>query len=124
MFNEIPKNAIPVFIFDNSIMSKMIEKTSTEDKLIKLISEMKVNNIPFKAYTTLNSFKRAIWKADPETKLLGIQELLDIIEIIPTEPIDHRNKKAVMKDIIDFAGEISHLGCDGSCENCEEHKNV
>lgn len=127
-FNIIVKNVgggkmsepIPLFVLDSSIMTKIIEGKETEEKLIKMISKMKTNNIPFEAVTTLNSFKRAIWKAESESNIKGIQELMDIVKIIPTRPIDYRNEKEVMDDIIDFASSIAKVaGCKNETKDCD-----
>lgn len=68
---------MPMFVFDESVLTKIIEgKESPEVEIVKLLSKMKVEGLPFKASTTLPSLLRSIWQAESESTIENLQKIL------------------------------------------------
>lgn len=100
----------PLFMVDDSVLTSMIEgkkdDKSKATKLLFMLSEMKKKKVPYKAITPIASLLRAIWKADSKVKIEHLQNVLEMIEVMPNL-VDYKDEKAVMNDIIKMANFFS-----------------
>lgn len=98
-----------VIIVDASVLEKMFLKDDKDsNKILKKISDLKAKNAPFTCVTTLTGFMRAIWKLPPNLKVDNIQNILDIIKVVPSAPhYDFKNEKHARDDIINLAKKFS-----------------
>lgn len=94
-------------MIDDSVLVKMIEGESTEDKskeMLELISHMKKEkDLDVKFITTINSLLRAIWKAKSDVPITHLQDILEFFDIAPLKFHEYKNEEEVRKEIITLA---------------------
>jgi hypothetical protein len=94
------------FLIDNSALISIFEGKNKGKELLDKLNDMKYKGRTVKAVTPLASFLRAIYLADPETKISSIQKTLNFLDVVPSFA-DFRDEKAVMEEIIRVAQLIS-----------------
>lgn len=112
------KSKIPLertrILIDSSVLKDMFEgknEGKSKDCLNKM-KEMKDKGIPLKIFTTQASFLRAIFLANSEVKIKEIQKALSFLVVAPSNPsnpVNFKDEKAVMEEIITFAKVMSHF---------------
>jgi hypothetical protein len=103
------KKGIPAFIIDSSALKDIFEGKNKGAELLKKFEDMKDKGMTIKAMTPMASFLRAIWLADPETKVQSIQKTLKFLEI-GYSTADFKNEEAVRGEIISIIKLISKMG--------------
>ncbi len=95
-------------ILDSSVLSSIIDgKTLNSKKILKGLSDLKIKNEEAIVITNVSSFQNAIWKADPNSKIKNLKKLLDLVDILPGKIIDFRDDKVVMKELAEFAADLT-----------------
>jgi hypothetical protein len=98
---------IPAFVIDSSALKDMFEGKKGGELLNKL-NELKNSGKNIKAFTPLSSFLRAIYLADPETKIQSIQKALNFLEI-DFSRADFKNEEATRDEIIKYIQMIQKI---------------
>ena len=96
---ESPK-ANPLFLIDNSALKDMFEGKNYGKELAD-----KMITLNIKGVVPVASFLRAIYLAEPNTRVSEIQKTMKFLEI-GYEGANYKNEKAVMDEIIEIAKEI------------------
>lgn len=96
---KIPEKV--TFFIDCSALKDMFEgkNKGKSDDLLKLLKRHKEEGIKTNVKTTLSSFLRAIWLADPNVSINKIQKALSFLEI-GFSVADFKNEKAVRDEVI------------------------
>jgi len=102
----IDKEAGLTTIIAEDVLKKMFEGEDEANEILKKMKEMDDVDAPFFAITTMSSFLRAIYLADPKTNINNIQKTLSFLQIVPSVA-DFKKEEAVMDEIIKFAGAVS-----------------
>ena len=105
---------IPIFIIDGSALVGMIEKQKKNKAgdLLKMLQEVKKKTgKPFFGVAPMISLLQAIHKVKPETPIGNLQEILEVIRIIPSDPtIDYKDDKKVIDHVVKLAEGLSKAG--------------
>ena len=99
-----------LFIVDDTVLKKILEDTTpgttTGEMLEKLTKLTKANPEKHKAVTTMSSLLRAIHESSENASMSRLKDILDTIDIFPSEA-DYKNEKAVREEIIFLANGMS-----------------
>jgi len=97
-----------VFIIDHSALKDMFEgkNKKNSDDLLNKLKELKDKGVNVIALTTLSSFLRAIFLADPDVNINKIQKTLVFLKVVSSSA-DFKNEKVVTDELIKFARAIS-----------------
>ncbi len=95
-------------LIDCSALQGMFEgKTDDKSKqLLDLLKKGSDEGKPLKVLTTLSSFLRAIFLADPKTSINDIQKTLSFLDVAPSFA-DFKDEEKVRKELILFAKAMS-----------------
>lgn len=100
---------IPCMIIDCSVLKEIFSERKKSKALITKIKLLNKKGINVIAFTTQSSFLRAIMLSKSDTKIKSLQEVLEIIEILPSFS-NFLDDKAVTDEILYLANTMGKLG--------------
>lgn len=97
-----------IFIIDGGALTNMYEGKESGDKMAATIQEARREGLKFTFITTTAAFQQSLWKADPNTPLSKIQDVLDHLQLVPSQPhVDFKNDELVRNDIVRLVNTIN-----------------
>lgn len=102
-------NGIPVFIFDNSVIQKILEGESTIDsKVLVEVERCRRDGLALPCFTTSANFFNALYRAE-KIDMKSLRMFLDNVNIAPSIRTNFKDEKEVMHDTILFAETFSEV---------------
>jgi hypothetical protein len=104
--NKKQEEKAVALLIDSSALKDMFEGKNSGKELLEKMTELNNKGIEIKAMTPMASFLRAIYLADPETKIQPIQKALNFLDIA-FSMADFKSEEQTRNEIIKIAGMIT-----------------
>lgn len=100
-----------VFLIDDSVLVVMISKSnSKKDKssvaILNKLQQMRDEEVPYKAFTTLACFLRSLWITE-KIDLDRVKKVIDLIDIAPLPSANFKDEESVRTQLIKVANIVS-----------------